>query len=288
MKKTILSFFAMAMAATTFAHGGGSCCTPGNCSSGSILLFGEGSYSNWSSNNTSKFGTANPYTVDNPHVQTWNVSPSIGVNVNQFLTLGVDFDYNGAKTDYDRKTLNFGGGNRPFDRISSYDLGVGPFARITHSLGNRFFGFGQLTAHYIKGRESFRTVTMPVGGNTFTNDNNYKGFNASFVPAIGVMVTNTIGLTFSVGGVSYEYRKNDYSPYLNGTTAPGSNFEGKSKNFNVDFGKQVNFGIQKTFGCGHKTRGHREPMDEMRRMDTSDDSDSMDEGTQRRSKHRHE
>ncbi|MEO6831083.1 MAG: hypothetical protein ABI378_02500 [Chitinophagaceae bacterium] len=292
MKKTILSLFAAAFAAASFAQSGNcsNSCAGGSCTPpGSILLYGEGSYSNLSSNNTSKFGAANPNTVDNPHKQTWKVSPGIGFNVNEYLTIGVDVNYTGSKTDYDRKTLNFAGGNLPFDRITSSDFGIGPFIRVTHCLGEHFFGFGQLTAHYIDGRESFRTVTQPIGGNSFNSDNKYKGVNASFVPVIGAMITKTIGLTFSVGGVSYEYRKNDYSNYLKGTTAPGSNFDGKSKNFNIDFGKQVNFGVQKYFG-GHKMhRGHREPMDEMRKMDTQDDDgDDSNQGTQRRSKHRHE
>lgn len=283
MKKTILSLFAAAFAATCFAHGGNGLVP------GSILLYGEGSYSNMHGNNTSKFGTANSFTTDNPHQLNWSFSPGVGINVTQFLTIGVDVNYTASKTDYDRKNLNFAGGNLPFDRVKSYNFGVGPFVRITHPLSEHFFGFGQFTAHYLQGRESFRTVTQPIGGNSFTNTNDYKGVNASFVPAVGAMLTKTLGLTFSIGGISYEYRKNTYSPYLKGTSAPGSNFEGKTNNFSLDFGKQVNFGIQKYFGCGrHTHRGHREPMDEMRRMDTQDDGDDMEQGTQRRSKHRHE
>ena len=96
------------------------------------------------------------------------------------------------------------------------------------------------------------------------------------------MLTKSLGLTFSVGGIGYEYRKYDYS--TQGFPA-GSNLESKDNQFHVTFGQQFNFGIQKYFGCGNRMHhGNSEPMDETRHMDTSDDENTDSDKKKRRNR----
>lgn len=270
MKKLTLSILAAGFAATSFAHGEGSGMHAGN-----ILLYGVGSYSSNNGSTTSKFGTANSNSIDNDRIIKYQISPGVGINVTDRITVGVDFNYTGSKTKFDTKSLSL----PAEDQIKTFDYGVGPFVRYSQPISEHFFAFGQVTGHYVKGRETIRTVM--TGSKSFERDNDYRGFDASFVPAVGAMLTKSLGLTFSVGGLSYQHRNYDYS--TQGLPA-GSKLEEKQNEFNVSFGQQLNFGIQKYIGCGHG-RHHRnsaEPMDETRRMDTSDDAPVEESGRKRK------
>ncbi len=269
MKKLILTLMAGSLAAGSFAHGGGSDCFK----MGSILLYGVGSYSSTHGSQTSSFASASSTSVDQPRMLNWQVSPGLGFNVADNLTVGVDFRYMGSKMTYDRKDANIPTNIAGVeDQVKTYDYGVGPFVRYSWPLGEHFFAYGQFAAHYLRGQVSTRTVTTT---NNFTRDDRYKGLDASFVPAVGVMVCHSMGITFGIGGVSYDYRKYDYSNQL---SAAGSSRSAKTNNFDVTFGSQFNIGVQKYFGCGHKMHGHREPMDDTRSMDAPEGDNREDNG----------
>lgn len=269
MKKFILSIMAASCAFGAFAKGGG-------MKAGDLLFYGIGSYTNTHGSSTEKFGTANNNTFDNPRNLNWQVAPGIGFNVTDYITVGLEGYYSGSKTNIDRKTINPSTFNPIADQRKTYDWGVGVFARSTMPLNRYFFVFGQFGAGYTTGRESFRYATAQTGGATYMGDNNYKGLQAYYMPGVGAMLTPSLGLTFSLGGVSYEYRKWDLSPNNvvapAGSALPGSNFERKDNRFVVSVGQQFNLGIQKYIGCGRgRSRRMVEPMDDTRQMDTSDD-----------------
>jgi hypothetical protein len=246
---------------------------------GSILLYGVGTYISQGGTTTEKFGTGNANTTDNDKFQTWRIAPGVGYNITDNIAIGLDGFYGNTKTTIDRQNMTSFPGT---DQYKTFNWGVGPFARYTCPLSQHFFAYGQGGAHYLNGRRTTRTVTAQSGGTSYVKDDNYKGFDISFVPAVGAMLTKTLGLTFSVGGVSYQYQKWDYSTQ---GRAPGSNKESKENNFNISFGREVSFGIQKYFGCSKMHRGHHaEPMDDTRHMDTSDD----EEGNSKRHKHKHD
>ncbi|MBS1630505.1 MAG: outer membrane beta-barrel protein [Bacteroidetes bacterium] len=256
MKKLILSLMAAALAVPSFAQG--------HCAGG-ILAYGVGSYSFKKGSDTYSFSNANSTTVDRPHTQNWEVSPGIGFNISDYLTVGIDFNYTGSKTTYDLRNAPMNSAGYE-DQVKTFDYAIGPFVRFTQPFGKRFFGFGQLEAHYLHGQQSTRTVQT---NNSFTRDDKYKGVDVSYMPGVGVYVAHNMALTFGIGGISYNYQKYDYSTQLLAT--PGSEHTGKASSFDVTFGRQFNIGIQKTFGC-HKKRAHAEPMDETRHMDTNDDN----------------
>jgi len=271
MKKLILSLVAAGFAATSFAYDGG------GMQMGNILLYGVGTYSSQHGTTTEKFGTANSNTSDNDRFRSWRVAPGVGFNITDNIAVGIDGFWAGSRYTIDRKNL---GGFPSDDQRKTYDWGVGPFARYSCALSQHFFAFGQLGAHYVKGRQTYRTVTALTGGNSYVRDNDYKGFDVSFVPAVGAMLTKTLGLTFAVGGINYQYAKYDYSTQ---GLPPGSNRESKDNQFNVSFGRELNIGIQKYFGCSKMRHGHAEPMDDTRHMDTSDD-ESDNSKSRRRSR----
>ncbi len=259
MKKLLLSLVAAGLAVTSFARGNG-------MDQGNILLYGSAMYSSQHGSTTNKFGSANSNTSDNDRFRMWGINAGVGYNLTNRLALGVDGFWGGTRNTVDRKNLGFFPND---DRRKTYDYGVGPFVRYTQPLNQTFFAFGQATAHYLKGRETYRTVTALTGGNVYERDNNYKGFDVSFVPSIGANLTKTWGLTFSIGGIGYQYTTYDYS--TQGLPA-GSNRESKDNQFNFSFGQQVNIGVQKYIGCGRRHRSNVQPMDDTRRMDVSDDA----------------
>ncbi len=270
MKKLILTLLAGGLAAgSAFAHGGNDCFNAGN-----ILLYGVGSYTNSHGSDNTSFASASGTTIDRPRMLNWTVSPGIGFNVADNLTIGVDFNYNGSKTTYDRKDVSFGSNGYGTDMTRTFNYGVGPFVRYSMPIGEHFFWYGQLEAHYLRGRFTTRS-TNATGSNSFVKDDNYKGVDAMYTPAVGVMVCKSVALTFGIGGIGYEYRKYDFS-----TQGQPAGFEhtAKTNDFNVSFGQQVNIGVQKYFGCGHKMHGHHEPMDDTHSMDAPEGDSKEDNG----------
>lgn len=257
MKKLILSLMAASVAATSFAHGGI------HLRQGDILVYGTVGYGSTGGTTTTKFGTANSNTTDNDKVQTWNISPGVGYNLQNNWTIGIDGFYSNTKITRDRDNITVPGVNE----YKNYDFGIGVFARHTMPIGQHFYCFAQANAHYLGGRQSRHYVTAQTGGDTYTADDNYKGFDVSVYPAIGINITRSLGMNFSIGSIGYTYKNWDYSTQ---GMPPGSNMEGKENNFNFTFGRQFNIGIQKTFGC-RKHHGSSEPMDDMRRIDSNDD-----------------
>jgi len=276
MKKLVLSLVAASLAATSFAQG------HNNAPMGGLLLYGIGSFSNTHGTYSTKYGIGNTKSTDQPRMLNWEVSPGLGFNVMDNLTIGVDFNYTGSKTTYDRSGLNYLG-NIPVDQTKSFDYAVGPFVRWTCPIGEHFFMYDQLEAHYLRGRYTNRYVTAQVGGNSFVADDSYKGVDVSLTPAIGIMVTHSLGLSFGIGGISYAYTKWDYSPTNEALShspqqAPlaGSSFSSKNNDLNITFGNQFNIGIQKYIGCGRTHHKTGEMMDDTRHMDTSDDANDND------------
>ena len=274
MKKLLLSLVVAGLAGSAAAHGNN------GPNMGDVLLYGSGSYSMSRGTNENKFGTANKYSIDDPKYKTWTIAPGVGFNITNCITLGVDFRYAGSKTVLDKKTL---GSFPAVSEYKTYDLGVGPFVRCTMPIGEHFFTYSQLTAHYLRGQQTRITSTAAVGGNSFSADDRYKGVDVTFMPAVGINICHSAALTFAIGGIGYEYTKWDYS--TQGLVA-GSSMEAKHHDFNVSFGREIQIGVQKTIGCGRKVRGHGEPMDETRKVDTSDDNDSDDDSSKKHRRHR--
>jgi hypothetical protein len=120
-----------------------------------------------------------------------------------------------------------------------------------------------------------------VGGNSFSRDDKYKGFDVSYMPAVGIMVCKDMALSFGIGGVAYEWTKSDYS--TQGYPA-GTEMSAKNSDFEITLGRQFNVGIQKCFGGHRKVRRAADPMDETRHIDTTDDTEETDGNRRRRTR----
>lgn len=221
-----------------------------------LLVYGDLMYNQTRGNNDRTVGGITTNT-DAPTMHMFRVSPGIGYSFNNNLAVGIDFTYQGTKTDINLPT---GGTGMTEDRTR--EIGVGPFIRHSVLIGEHFFAYHQLTFNYINGRNRRDFRTTP------NQEDTYDGVSASLMPALGVRITPMIGLAFGFGGISYRYTKtNDFS-------APGTSSETKASEINVTLGRQFNLTLQRYCNWGHKKhgKGHRMPMDDARRMDMSDDA----------------
>lgn len=261
MKKLLLSLVVASCATSAFAQ---------KDLTGSVLLYGTGGYaSTHGEDRTSNSGIG--VTTDRPRTRDFIVAPGIGFSVNKHLTVGVNFAYVGSKVNYDRNPNNPGDIGQ-IEESKVREIGVGPFVRYTQMLGEHFFVFGQVNVNYLNGRSE--NDLYRVSGPTGSSEDRYDGVNASYFPAVGVMFGMNTALSFSIGGIGYEYRKYDYDN--NGI--PGLESTSKQHEFALSIGQQFNLGIQKYFGCGrsHKMKGRHEMMDDTRMMDTRDDEEESD------------
>lgn len=259
MKKLILSLAVAACATGASAQ---------TNLAGSVLLYGTGGYASTHGSDENSFSGIGTKT-DAPRTRNYIVAPGIGFNINNHLTVGVNFSYVGAKTDFDKSTLTTGDTYETKTR----EFGVGPFVRYTQMLGEHFFVFGQLNVNYLNGKAT--NYAYQISGPNSSTEDTWNGVSANYFPAVGVMFAKSCALSFSIGGIGYEYRKYDYD---NGGVV-GLERTAKRSSFDVSIGQQFNLGIQKYFGCGrghHKMKGHHEMMDDTRMMDTKDDEDESD------------
>jgi len=239
MKKTLLSLLAAAALAPACAQIG----VPN-----SFLLYGGAQF-------TADRGstTSGNLTVDEPYNRSLTLTPGIGYQFNENWAAGVFLDFNTTWTDYRTNVV----GQSSEDRLRL--LNVGPFVRYTQPLGANFFAFTQLQFGYSSGK-----LEETVNGNPdVTTETDFNGVTGGFFPAVGARLSRCANLAFSVGGINYQYLSADLGP----------NTESKNSAIDVNFGQALNLTLQWYFGG---SRGMtRMPMDETRRMDTSDDEDEM-------------
>lgn len=179
--------------------------------------------------------------AENTHGQ-FEFSPGVGYQFNDHWTLGLALS---AKTS----TTKPDGG----ERTSHNNFRVGPFVRYTQPLGNIFSVFGQAGAGFQFGSTRFDGETI--------DGSKHSGVYFNFFPAVGVNVYKGFALNFAFGGLDFGTDKYEDA-------------DNTSSNFNISFGQQFNVGISKNFG-GRHMRNHREPGDDTRNIDTSDDEDDM-------------
>jgi hypothetical protein len=223
----------------------------------SVLLYGNVGFH---SVNHDNFSTTSIKTMN------WNVSPGVGYQFNHNWTLGLSLSWaqDGFKDNAGVKTTR-----------NVYS--VGPFARYSNYIHRSeiFFWFAQLDFAYAGGYTT-------VGGNPAVLKHN--GINTNLFPALGINVGHGLALNFSVGGLGYSSDKFD------DVTPAGTPAVYAQNSFNFTFGQQVNFGLSKNFGCGHRMHAHCEPGDEIhtRSVEKMEDEDDAAPKPKRKQRNRDE
>jgi hypothetical protein len=135
-------------------------------------------------------------------------------------------------------------------------------------MSQHFYWFTQADFGYLSGKTRITTNGTP----DVETEVDANGVRGRLFPSVGVQFSRTMSIAFNIGGVEYNYFRTDL----------GANVESKFSALNVTLGQVFGFTVQKYFG-GTRHRGSRMPMDETRRLDTSDDDDD-DRPRRRRSR----
>ncbi len=174
----------------------------------------------------------------------WDVTPGVGYQFNHNWTLGLNISW-GQNARKDSAGID--------STMNNYH--VGPFVRYSRYIrkSETFFWFAQWDFHYAGG------YTTSEGNPAFDK---HTGIYTQLYPALGINVGRGLCLNFSIGGLNYSTDK-----YQNATYS--------TNEFNLTFGKQINFGLSKNFNVGHKMHSHHEPGDEVhrRKADRMEDED---------------
>jgi len=212
-----------------------------NAQEKSILLYGNATYSG----DNIDYGS---YKTTETH---WGAMPGIGYQYDKNWTIGLQGSYMQGRTP------NYTGFGGTVQTYISNDWSVGPFLRYAYALSNIFTVYGQFNIGYAGGNYQMKDVP-PLA--------TYSGFSASVAPYLGINVYKTLCLNFSVGGLGY----------MTQSWTHGESYGrgGNPNMFSLTFGQQFSVGISKNFMTGqHKMKGHAQPGDDTRKMDTKDDDD---------------
>ncbi|OSZ82741.1 hypothetical protein CAP35_05620 [Chitinophagaceae bacterium IBVUCB1] len=233
MKKLILALLAVATVGTA------------NAQKNTILVYGNTGV-NWDKTDNGAAGT-NEGT-------NWNINPGVGFQFNNHLTVGVQGGYGAWKN------VN----SIPNSKATNTDREwtAGAFFRYTQNFNPTFLWWAQVDLGYVSGKETNETITTVGTTTTVANASDmYNGFQAMITPAFAVNVNKGLALNFGIGGLGYRTITYDKATRTD-------------NNFMVTFGQQFHVGISKNFGCKcGKSRGHREPGMEHRKMKKMNDDD---------------
>jgi hypothetical protein len=241
MKKLILALLAVATVGAA------------NAQKNTFLVYGNAGV-NWA--NTDQ-GAA----VGSKDNTNWNITPGVGYQFNNHLTVGLQGGYGSSKSVNNVvsvapaavKTTNI---NREWE--------VGAFFRYTQNLTGIFVMWTQIDLGYLSGKSTSDVVTTAASGIATaapTSSDMYNGFRANITPAIGMNVHKGWALNFSIGGLGFRTTTWDKAPTTNNS-------------FMVTFGQQFNVGVSRNIGCHSKGRAHHEPgMEHRKHKKSSDDDD---------------
>ncbi|MBA3827829.1 MAG: hypothetical protein H0X33_02735 [Taibaiella sp.] len=202
-----------------------------------VLVYGNVSVSN----DNQEYG--NGVTTQNLE---WSINPGLGYQFSRHWTVGVQGGYGYNSMPNTAFSIN--------QTVIKTDWTAGVFLRYTKYLGPVFFMYAQLDGSNAEGS----TEVEDINGTKAT----YMGFQGSLYPAIGAFVCRGLAVNMNFGGIGYRN--------INWT---GSAINSEDK-FTFNFGRVLNIGISKNFGCGHRRmHGHAEPGADTRHIDTSDDDE---------------
>ncbi len=225
-----------------------------NAQKNTFLVYGNAGV-NWSNTDMGAATGSNDAT-------RWNITPGVGYQFNNHLTVGLQGGYGSNKSVVDAITAPAPTGTKTTNVNREWE--VGAFFRHTQSLTGIFVMWTQLDLGYISGKATTDVVTTAANGVSTAApqaSDMYNGFRANITPAIGMNVHKGWALNFSIGGLGYRTATWDKAP----TTENG---------FMVTFGQQFNVGVSRNIGCcTHKHRSHHEPGMEHRKHKKSSDED---------------
>ncbi len=240
MKKLVLALLAVASIGTA------------NAQKGSVLVYGTAGVD---FNNVD-----NGAAVGSDKTTMWNITPGIGYQISNHITLGVQGGYMNTL----RETAGTNGNVPPIYMMENTrkdrEWTVGAFFRHTQHLVGIFSMWTQLDAGYVAGKWTNENLLLSNPAIITKGSDTYNGLQFALTPAIAVAVHNGWALNFSVGGL--RYRTVTYE------TAPTT-----INHFGITFGNQFNIGISKNIGGCCSGHHHMGPNGDMHKMKKTVDED---------------
>lgn len=134
-------------------------------------------------------------------INTFNLSPAVGIAVKDNLVVGIRLTYAHTKTDNDGTVLDSKGNN----------YGGGIFIRQYIPVVNRLYLFGEAAAAYVSTKQT-DTYNQFYNGSYIKSHMTYKGWNGgvSVTPGVAFSVTKKFQLETSLNsllGVTYSKNK---------------------------------------------------------------------------------
>lgn len=223
MKKLILAVVAFASITTA------------NAQKGTILSYGTAGVSFDDVDNGAVLGS-------DKHTN-WNITPGIGYQISNHITLGVQGGYMSMM----RETRALNGAATPVmaeTTLKDREWTAGAFFRYTQHLAGIFSMFTQIEGGYVSGKSTSEVITLTNPASVAKGSDTYSGFQASLTPAIAVMVHDGLALNFSMGGLAYRTVTYEIAPTV-------------KSSFNFTMGRQINIGISRNIGgCCKSHHGH--------------------------------
>ncbi|RYE25249.1 MAG: porin family protein [Sphingobacteriales bacterium] len=242
MKKLFIALLAMASFTAANAQ-----------QKGSWLTYGDITFA------TSKDKIGSSSAISNTNT-TFGINPGVGYQFSHHSTIGVQGGFN---IDRNVSSFNLGIINLELEtRTTSW--GAGAFYRYTQPMGNIFFLYTQVNAGFMSSKLTTPDTTGTTVGDFETKMN---GFGATVFPGIGVNVCKGFALNFATGGIAFSTTWGDQPKAFNP----------HNTSFGLTFGRQINIGVSRNIGCGHKKHGHMEPGMEMRKHKKEKDDEGDDE-----------
>jgi hypothetical protein len=207
---------------------------------GTISLGGNIGYSR----NTSKYsyaGSNNTINTTETTTSQFSLAPSVGYFVADNLAIGLTIGYQSFNNPYSTFTPAPSTVRAQLDPNTTFRIGA--FAQYYKMLSEQFGFVGTLEG----GRQSVREYKYTSNSSTaLISETKGSGYYAGLTPGIVFFPIPKLGLTASIGSLSFDHLSYDY-PTNQGNTPNG--YEDSSSSFGANFGlSQLQFGGTWYFG----------------------------------------
>ena len=231
MKKSLL--FALLAASTQLAQAQ-------SIPAGTVSLGGNIGYSRNSSKASSTSPTGTTYTTESSTSQ-FNLAPLVGYFVADNLAIGLTFSYLAYSKPYNTYTPAPSTVRAQLDPTTT--LRIGAYAQYYKMLSEQFGFLGTLGGGFQTVRDYGYTSNS---SNALISESKASGYYAGLTPGIVFFPIPKLGLTASIGSLSFDHLNYDY-PTNQGNTPNG--YEYYTNSFGANFGlSQLQFGGTWYFG----------------------------------------
>lgn len=228
MKKLFLSIAVLAAGTASYAQIG----------QGSILLGGSLAFSSTGEQTNKTVAGGVTTETKTPGFSNWNFSPRVGYFLSDNLAVGLDLGLGQSHV----KTVTNGTAE---EKVSSFNLDLGLFARYYMNISDNFYFFGQARVGYRSSSYQDR-MPDPANANTLIDGPEVTSntFGIGITPGLTYFPSPKWGVDFTLGGII------DFSSTTSKSEMPnnGGSAESSGSQFGLGFGLNPGLGLHYYMG----------------------------------------